>query len=183
VDKASWNIVEKTVQIQNWKEETKRGFLVIAKRQAEEFKESTEGDYLRGLFQSAMNQYEEGHYQTAGELFIFLKDLLILGLKPDRNDPINMSEVYFAIATSLQAFKRFKFAHPSYILSYLYDQTNPTPIFWASECLIEMGEIGKARGNLELVTFIGKGNPEYAELVEKANDRLVQLSTGGVDVE
>lgn len=74
----------------------------------------------------------------------------------------------FGMAAVCHQLKNYEAALISYYVAYLDDVVNPIPLYYASDCLYELGQISTAEKFCSLAVALASDFPEYGSIKEEA---------------
>lgn len=114
-------------------------------------------EMIETLYSHAYNMYNQGKYDEAEHLFRFLMLL----------DP-QEAKYAFGQAAVVHMKKDFEQAAKMYYLVTMLNPDDPMPHYHASDCYMQLRDLGSALLSLEYAIDISGKNPKYAPLVQKA---------------
>ena len=118
---------------------------------------------IKDLHRKAFNNYSEGNYPEALELF---KALVVLNSTDSR--------VWMGYAGTAMMLKRYEDAIKAYGHASLFDPRRPEPFFYAMECHLALDHPEEAKVAAEHVLHLAGGHSEFTEFSEKASLVLSQ---------
>jgi type III secretion system low calcium response chaperone LcrH/SycD len=121
-------------------------------------------DTIEAMYAHGYRLYQGAKYGDAGHVF---RTLAVL----DPGDP----RYYLAMAACLHRMKQFETAAFMYELTSMLDKKDPMPLYYASDCRINLGHKEMAMGHLEEVIARSKNLPEYALIADRAKMTLSKL--------
>ena len=110
-------------------------------------------DHIEAIYNYGYQLYENGKFDDAIEIF---KNLTII-------DPLYYNG-YFGLAASFQQKKNFIKAIEFYVLSSVYNPSDPMPYYYAAECYLELNDVFAAIVSLSETIKKAKKDKKYESL-------------------
>ena len=115
---------------------------------------------------AAYSLYDKGNFKQAFSFYKVLNGL----------DPTNL-EILMGLAACYHQLKSYKEALTYYITAGLLLKNDPTPYFYAYDCMINLNSDLMASNMLETAISLAEDNPKYALIKERSKLLIQALKT------